>query len=109
MGHELAVKMVFQTLLMELTPTGWIFIPEYTLANGKRPDGALRDNFTILRGYWEAKDTRDDLDLEVRKKLAAGIRPTTSSSRTPPTRTCIRMVASSRSSTSSTPKPWPTC
>jgi hypothetical protein len=57
---------------MELTPTGWIFIPEYTLANGKRPDGALRDNFTMLRGYWEAKDTRDDLEVEVRKKLAAG-------------------------------------
>jgi predicted helicase len=71
-GHELAVKTAFQTLLMELTPTGWIFIPEYTLANGKRPDGALRDNFTILRGYWEAKDTRDDLDVEVRKKLAVG-------------------------------------
>jgi hypothetical protein len=71
-GHELAVKTAFQTLLMELTPTGWIFIPEYTLAHGKRPDGALRDNFTMLRGYWEAKDTRDDLEVEVRKKLAAG-------------------------------------
>ena len=47
-------------------------IPEQTLANGKRPDGTLRDSFNLPRGYWEAKDTKDDLHVEIRKKIAIG-------------------------------------
>ena len=50
----------------------WILIPEQALANGKRPDGTLRDSFNLPRGYWEAKDTRDDLITEIRKKIHAG-------------------------------------
>jgi predicted helicase len=49
-----------------------VLIPEQTLANGKRPDGTLRDGFNLPRGYWEAKDTRDDLGTEIRKKITAG-------------------------------------
>ena len=71
--HELAVKTAFQNVLASLGPTvGWILIPEQTLPNGKRPDGTLRDGFLLPRGYWEAKDTNDDLDTEIRKKTAAG-------------------------------------
>lgn len=33
------------------------------------PDGTLRDLF-LVRGYWEAKDTKDDLDAEIKKKIA---------------------------------------
>ncbi len=33
-----------------------------------RPDGTLRDDFNLHRGYWEAKDTADKLDAEIRKK-----------------------------------------
>ena len=51
-------------------------MPEEPLANGKRPDGTLRDTFRLPRGYWEAKDTRDDLLIEIRKKIAIGY-PTT--------------------------------
>jgi len=37
-----------------------------------RPDGTFRDDFYIERGYWEAKDTHDDLETEIKKKTARG-------------------------------------
>ena len=37
-----------------------------------RLDGALVDNFNLPHGYWEAKDTADDLEKEIQKKFAAG-------------------------------------
>lgn len=39
-------------------------------------DGEVKDRYKIRRGIWEAKDSADDLDLEIRKKIAAGY-PTT--------------------------------
>ncbi len=51
---------------------GWTLIPEQTLAGGARPDGVLRDRSLFYRGYWEAKDTRDDLEAEINKKVARG-------------------------------------
>ena len=36
------------------------------------PDGEVVDAFGLPYGYWEAKDTRDDLRLEADKKFAAG-------------------------------------
>ncbi|HVB74365.1 MAG TPA: type ISP restriction/modification enzyme, partial [Ktedonobacteraceae bacterium] len=71
--HETAVRSAFQNLLAAFAPSvNWLLVPEETLANGKRPDGTLRDTFRLPRGYWEAKDTRDDLATEIRKKIAAG-------------------------------------
>ena len=35
-------------------------------------DGALLDKFRIARGYWEAKDMRDDLPTELKRKFDAG-------------------------------------
>jgi predicted helicase len=32
----------------------------------------MKDGFNLTRGYWEAKDTGDDLDEEIRKKIARG-------------------------------------
>ena len=37
-----------------------------------RVDGALVDEFSRPFGYWEAKDSQDDLHVEIRKKLANG-------------------------------------
>ena len=38
-----------------------------------RPDGeVVGDAFGLPHGYWEAKDTHDDLRLEAAKKFAAG-------------------------------------
>ena len=40
--------------------------------NGQRivVDGALLDDFKLPHGYWEAKDSKDDLRTEVKKKFA---------------------------------------
>src|SRR5947209_17670737 len=71
--HETAVRSAFQNLLAIFAQSAnWILIPEQRLANGKRPDGTLRDSFNLPRGYWEAKDTKDDLYTEIRKKITAG-------------------------------------
>jgi len=37
-----------------------------------RPDGEVVDAFGLSHGYWEAKDTHDDLHSEASKKFAAG-------------------------------------
>ncbi len=71
--HETAVRSAFQNLLAAFAQSAnWVLIPEQTLSNGKRPDGTLRDTFNLPRGYWEAKDTKDDLNTEIRKKINAG-------------------------------------
>ena len=36
------------------------------------PDGEVVDTFGLPHGYWEAKDTQDDLHVEADKKFAAG-------------------------------------
>ena len=36
------------------------------------PDGTVRDEFRLARGWWEAKDTSDKLASEIQKKLKAG-------------------------------------
>lgn len=73
--HEGAVSTAFENLLTYLAKQrGWIFIPLLSLKTGKRlvPDGTIRDGNGLPRGYWEAKDTDDDLDEEIKKKKAKG-------------------------------------
>ena len=36
------------------------------------PDGTVRDALRMARGYWEAKDIRDDLDAEIQSKFDSG-------------------------------------
>jgi len=72
-SHELGMRPAFQNLLATVGKrVGWTLVPEQRLPNGRVPDGTLRDSFLLPRGYWEAKDTADDLDNEVKKKIAAG-------------------------------------
>ncbi|MEX2286551.1 MAG: type ISP restriction/modification enzyme [Planctomycetaceae bacterium] len=75
-AHEGALRSAFQNLLDE---TGrrvhWSLIPELGFKvkqNQIEPDGTFRDDFYRHRGYWEAKDTDDDLAAEIRKKIARG-------------------------------------
>src|SRR6266581_8233360 len=71
--HETAVRSAFQYLLASFAKSAnWTLIPEQILENGKRPDGTMRDTFNLPRGYWEAKDTKDDLKTEIRKKINLG-------------------------------------
>ena len=52
------------------------FINQYDLVSPKgnriRPDGAILHDLRVPLGYWEAKDTNDDLDVEIAKKQAKG-------------------------------------
>ena len=74
--HELAVRSAFQNLLAETAkPHGWMLIPELVKkvsGHSLRPDGTLRDTNSLPRGYWEAKDSSDDLDAEIKKKTKLG-------------------------------------
>src|SRR5262245_28518438 len=76
-AHEQATRLAFSTLLDTLSKmVGWTLVLEQTLHNRKRPDGTLQDSFKLPRGYWEAKDTHDDLDAEIKAKIARGYRLT---------------------------------
>jgi hypothetical protein len=77
--HEGAVRSAFQSLLEHCaSQIGHVFIPEYQLtrkgAVPLEPDGAIVDSLSqILRyGLWEAKDTDDDLEAEIKAKFKAG-------------------------------------
>jgi predicted helicase len=71
--HEQATRLAFSTLLDTLSKTaGWTLVLEQTLANRKRPDGTLYDDVRFPRGYWEAKDTQDNLDAEIQAKIRLG-------------------------------------
>ena len=37
-----------------------------------RPDGTVKDTLRMARGYWEAKDSHDDLDAEIQSKFDRG-------------------------------------
>jgi hypothetical protein len=76
--HEGAVETAFQRLLDACARTrGWHLVPKLPIRLAKSkstiaPDGTLRDLFNARCGYWEAKDTHDDLDVEITKKIAKG-------------------------------------
>ena len=42
------------------------------MPSGIRPDGTVKDSLRMARGYWEAKDSGDDLDVEIQKKFSSG-------------------------------------
>jgi hypothetical protein len=74
--HEGALETAFQRLLADTARrVGWALVPKQPFRlNGTSviPDGTLRDDFNLPRGYGEAKDTDDDLEAEVRKKIEKG-------------------------------------
>ncbi len=70
--HEGAVSVAFQSLLADTARRHhWTLIPQLS-AKGIRPDGTLKDPMGLVRGHWEAKDTDDDLDVEIGKKIQKG-------------------------------------
>lgn len=75
-SHEGAVRSAFQTMLEHCgRQFGWKLVPEWAIkkdARSIRVDGALVDEYRLTHGFWEAKDTADDLAKEVKKKLTAG-------------------------------------
>ena len=74
--HESALRTAFQELLAgSARLSGWNFEPEAPLKTGDRlvrPDGTLWDRNNLPRGYWEAKDPKQDLDAEILRKIRRG-------------------------------------
>ena len=76
-AHEGAVRTAFQNLLQHYCRQADLILvcekTHYTPENRRiTPDGEVVDTFGLPYGYWEAKDTQDDLYVEADKKFAAG-------------------------------------
>jgi predicted helicase len=73
---EGAVAPAFSALLRHCAHQfQWTLAEQFTLRREKktiRVDGALIDAFKLIHGFWEAKDTTDDLEKEIAKKFRAG-------------------------------------
>jgi len=75
--NEGNIRGAFEDLLKKCARQfDWLLVPEYQIKrkgqNLIRIDGALLDAFNLPRGYWEAKDSKDDLETEMKKKFEAG-------------------------------------
>jgi predicted helicase len=74
---ETSIRNAFHKLLNQYCQTkDFLLIPEldYKLPNGKTvyPDGTVKDALRLEWGFWESKDTFDDLDKEIQKKIDKG-------------------------------------
>ena len=47
-------------------------VDELAAPRRNRPDGTVKDTLRMARGYWEAKDSHDDLDAEIQAKFDRG-------------------------------------
>ncbi len=75
--HETAVRSAFERLLETAAHQfDWKLVPGYAIrrkgAHPLQADGGLLDNFGLSHGIWEAKDTDDDLDKEIKHKFSVG-------------------------------------
>ncbi len=75
-SHEGAVSPAFASLIRHCAGQfSQTLIEKYPLKTGTHTifvDGALVDTFNLAHGYWEAKDTSDDLNKEIKKKFDVG-------------------------------------
>ena len=49
-----------------------VLVPELKTSPSNKPDGTIKDSLRMARGYWEAKDSHDDLDAEIQTKFNRG-------------------------------------
>jgi hypothetical protein len=75
--NEGNIRRAFESLLEKCARQfEWFVVPEYQISrSGKNPlrvDATVLDAFNLPRGYWEAKDVKDDLSIEMNKKFAEG-------------------------------------
>ena len=75
--NEGTVRAAFQNLLQHYCGQSNLILlcekSHYTPEKRRiTPDGEVVDGFGLPHGYWEAKDTQDDLHVEADKKFAAG-------------------------------------
>lgn len=75
--NEQTVREAFKDLLKAWArQTDLLFVAELEYATGQKtkvyPDGTILHDLRVPLGFWEAKDTKDDLDVEIAKKLSRG-------------------------------------
>ena len=73
-ANELSIRPAFQNCLAAYCRDHrekLALVPELQ-ARGGVPDGTVKDTLRMARGYWEAKDSADDLDAEIQRKFARG-------------------------------------
>ncbi len=72
---ELSIRAAFQNCLAAYCREHrerLALVPELCAPNNVIPDGTVKDALRMARGYWEAKDSHDDLDAEIRRKFDRG-------------------------------------
>ena len=72
---ELNIRPAFQSCLAAYCgdrKERFALVPELRTPYGVVPDGTVKDSLRMARGYWEAKDTHDDLDAEIERKFNRG-------------------------------------
>ena len=70
--NELSIRPAFQNCLAAYCAAHrdkLVLVPELATTKGTKPDGTIRDSLRMTRGYWEAKDTHDNLDAEILEKF----------------------------------------
>ena len=73
--NELTIKPAFRNCLAAYCREHrekLALVDELAARGGIVPDGTVKDSLRMARGYWEAKDTRDDLDAEIQRKFNRG-------------------------------------
>ncbi|MYC08218.1 MAG: N-6 DNA methylase [Chloroflexi bacterium] len=73
--NELSVRRAFENCLNSYCREhreDFELVAERPTVRGVIPDGTVRDVLLMARGYWEAKDTHDDLDAEIQAKFNRG-------------------------------------
>ena len=73
--NELNIRAAFQNCLADYCREHrerLALVPELRTLSGVIPDGTVKDTLRMARGYWEAKDTDDDLDAEIERKFNSG-------------------------------------
>jgi len=72
-SNEKNTQSAFKSLLIEQAEArDLVFVGEADVAKGKFIDGVIRTKERFPFGYWEAKDEKDKLDVEIGKKIAIG-------------------------------------
>ena len=71
--NESVLRAAFQECLNHYcSRSGFTLVAELPYTRGAIPDGTVKDSLRLAWGYWEAKDTQDDLDREIDKKIRKG-------------------------------------
>ncbi|MGL4323267.1 MAG: hypothetical protein ACRCTD_04435 [Beijerinckiaceae bacterium] len=74
--REGVISEAFKDLLKDWSrQSNLVFIGQFEILVGKSriyPDGAVLHDIRVPLGYWEAKDTNDDLEAEIKAKFRKG-------------------------------------